>query len=81
MFENIKKGVTEKTSPFLWKQPSVGPQTKSRRYDNMLLGQGCHTPRGALIDEYGAMAGWWLAGEIKELERNMFLCHFVHQGL
>jgi hypothetical protein len=31
------------------------PLTEDRGYDNMLLGQGYHTPRGAVIDEYGAM--------------------------
>lgn len=24
-------------------------------YDNLLLGQGCRTPHGAVIDEYGAV--------------------------
>jgi hypothetical protein len=26
-----------------------------RGYDNVLLGQGYRTPRGAVVDEYGAM--------------------------
>jgi hypothetical protein len=33
----------------------------------VLLGQGYRTPRGAVIDEYGEMVEWWLAGETKEL--------------
>jgi hypothetical protein len=24
-----------------------------------VAGQGCFTPRGAVVDEYGAMVGWW----------------------
>jgi hypothetical protein len=39
------------------------PLTLYRGYDNVLLGQGCRTPRGAVIDEYGAVVKWWLAGE------------------
>jgi hypothetical protein len=39
------------------------PLTLDRGYDNVLLGQGYRTPRGAVIDEYGAMVESWLAGE------------------
>jgi hypothetical protein len=31
------------------------PLTSYRGYDNVLLGQGYRTPRGAVIDEYAAM--------------------------
>jgi hypothetical protein len=30
-------------------------ETQDRGYDNVLLGQGYRTPRGAVIDDYGAM--------------------------
>jgi fatty-acid desaturase len=33
--------------------------------DNMLLGQGYHTPHGAGKDKYEAMVKWWLAWEIQ----------------
>jgi hypothetical protein len=40
-------------------QPGAGsemkPLTYDRGYDNVLLGQGYRTPRGAVIDEYGAV--------------------------
>jgi hypothetical protein len=32
--------------------------TEYRGYDNVLLGQGYHTPRGAVIAEYGAVVEW-----------------------
>jgi hypothetical protein len=31
------------------------PLTLNQQYDNVLLGQGYRTPRGAVIDEYGEM--------------------------
>jgi hypothetical protein len=31
--------------------------------------QGYRTSRGAVIDEYGAMLGWWLAGETRRIRR------------
>jgi hypothetical protein len=31
------------------------PLTYDRGYDNVLLGQGYRTPRGAVMDEYGAV--------------------------
>jgi hypothetical protein len=37
--------------------------TEDRRYDNVLLGQSYRTPCGAVIDGYGAVMEWWLAGE------------------
>jgi hypothetical protein len=40
-------------------RPSVELEMKSltydRGYDNVLLGQVYRTPRGAVVDEYGAM--------------------------
>jgi hypothetical protein len=33
--------------------------TYDRGYDNVLLGQGYRTPRGAVIDENGAVEQWW----------------------
>jgi hypothetical protein len=48
------------------------PLTLYRAYDNVLLGQGYHIPHGAVIDEYGVMVEWWLAGE------NLPHCHLVH---
>jgi hypothetical protein len=43
-------------------QPSAGsemkPLTEDRGCDNVLLGQGYRTPRGAVIDEYGAVVEW-----------------------
>jgi hypothetical protein len=30
--------------------------------DNVLLGQGCGTPRGAVMDDYDTTVEWWLAG-------------------
>jgi hypothetical protein len=60
--------------PLLWNHPSAGsemnPLIKDQGYDNMLLVQGYRTPRGEVIDEYGAMVEWWLAGETKELKEN-----------
>jgi hypothetical protein len=43
--------------------------TSYRGYDDVLLGQGYRTPRGAVIDEYGAMVGWWSAGENRRTRR------------
>jgi hypothetical protein len=58
---------TKTKVPFLRHQPSVRsemkPLTLYRGYDYVLLGQGYRTPRGVVIDEYGAMVEWWLAGE------------------
>jgi hypothetical protein len=31
------------------------PLTYDRGYDDVLLGQGCRTPRGVVINENGAM--------------------------
>jgi hypothetical protein len=62
--------------PLLRDQPS--DKTWDRGYDNVLLGQGYRTPRGAVIDEYGATMGWWLAGEQKNSEKNLLQCHFGH---
>jgi hypothetical protein len=40
-------------------QPSTGLETKPLTwhlvYDNVVLGQGYHTPHGMVIDEYGTM--------------------------
>jgi hypothetical protein len=48
--------------PSLRDQSSAGSEMKLltyyRGYDNVLLGQGYRTTRGAVIDEYGAMVGW-----------------------
>jgi hypothetical protein len=42
-------------------QQHAGPEMKlliyDQGYDNVLLGQGYRTPRGAVRDEYGAMVG------------------------
>jgi hypothetical protein len=34
------------------------PQTSDRGYDNKPLAQGYDTPRGAVIDGYGAVVEW-----------------------
>jgi hypothetical protein len=55
------------------------PLTEDRGYDNVLLGQDYRTPRGAVIDEYGAIVEWWLAGENwSACWKHLFQCHFVH---
>jgi hypothetical protein len=45
-------------------QPSAGwelkPITSDRDRDKLLLGQGCRTSHGAVIDEYRAVVEWWL---------------------
>jgi hypothetical protein len=38
------------------------PQTWGPGYGNVLLGHGYRTPRGAVVDEYGAVVEWWLGG-------------------
>jgi hypothetical protein len=43
----------------------------------MLLGQGYRTPRGAVIDEYGAMVECYWQGKTEELGENLSQCHFV----
>jgi hypothetical protein len=47
----------------------MNPQTYDQGYHNVLHGQGYRTPRGAVIDEYGAMVEWWLAGENRRAQR------------
>jgi hypothetical protein len=37
--------------------------TQDRGYDNVLLGQGCRTPHGEVIDEHGTMVERRLAKE------------------
>jgi hypothetical protein len=44
----------------------------------MLLGQGYRTPHEAVIDEYGEMVEWWLAGENRRTQKNLLQCHFIH---
>jgi hypothetical protein len=36
--------------------------TQDQGYDNVLLGLGYRTPRGAVINEYGTVEKWCLAG-------------------
>jgi hypothetical protein len=57
------------------------PLTYDRGYDNVLLGQGYRTPRGAVIDEYGAVVEWWLAGETDELGEKPTTDHFIYLSL
>jgi hypothetical protein len=49
------------------KCPDEAPE--DRRYDNVPLGQGHRTPRGAVIDECGVMVEWWLSGENRRNRR------------
>jgi hypothetical protein len=37
----------------------------------VLLGQSNRTPHGAVIDEYGAMAEWYFAGETEVFGENL----------
>jgi len=43
------------------------PPTWNRGHDNVLLGKSYRTPRGALIDEYGAVMVWRLGRETVKL--------------
>jgi hypothetical protein len=38
-------------------------ELKDQGYDNALPVSDYYTPHGAVIDEYGTVVGWWLAGE------------------
>jgi hypothetical protein len=46
--------------------------------DVVLPDQGCRTPQGAMIDEYGAAVEWWLAGRISKKFRKNCPFHFIH---
>jgi hypothetical protein len=57
----VTKPQTKTELPLPRDQPSAGsdmkPVSEDRGCDNVLLGQDCRTPRGAVIDEYGATVG------------------------
>jgi hypothetical protein len=54
------------------------PLTYDRGYDNVLLAQGYRTPRGAVIDEYGAGGIMISRGKLKNSEKNLLQSHFVY---
>jgi len=39
------------------------PNLKELAYDNAPLGKGYLTPKGTVMDKYGAMVRWQFAGE------------------
>jgi hypothetical protein len=56
------------------------PLLKDDGYNNVLPGQDYDTLQGALIDGYGVMVKWWLAGENwTNSQKNMYKCHLVSQ--
>jgi hypothetical protein len=55
------------------------PLTEDQVYDNMLLGQGYHTPHGAVIDRYWGNGGMMISrGKLNNSKKNLLQSHFVH---
>jgi hypothetical protein len=58
-----------------------GSLLKDRGSDTVLRDQSYRTPQGAVIDGYGAMLEWLLAGERRrKLKKILLQCHFIKQN-